>query len=298
TFTFSASSQGAGGMMVFRGTDLTSPLEASSGSSSPAGTAQTCNIGGKNSTIDPMQAPYLGSPGTQYLPTAGAMLVGFFSNGQDKTNITPPPLITTTLTCTQDTAGAPAWTETIQQKSGGGGAGFTLEGSYQPTLCGASGANCTGTRTAYATNNTTSADIAQMLALRPPQVLNHYYVTNNATGVNCQAENVTITAHDSSHNPVIMSAGSTITVTAQYVAGAAAAIAETGRSSAAADRLAVARRITVWPHTPSRAAPVAWCSRSRIPGCRRCVSWLPTVLLPVRAARPAPTPAMPRTCHS
>ncbi|HEX7954627.1 MAG TPA: hypothetical protein VF523_16300, partial [Burkholderiales bacterium] len=33
TFTFSASSQGADGMMVFRGTDLTSPIEASSGSS-------------------------------------------------------------------------------------------------------------------------------------------------------------------------------------------------------------------------------------------------------------------------
>ena len=220
TFVFSASSQGAGGMMVFSGVDLVSPIEASSGSSSPAGAAQTCNIAGANKTIDPMQAPYLGSPGAQYLPSQGALLVGFFSNGQDKTNITPPPLITTTAACTQDAAGTPAWTETIQQKSGGGGGGFTLEGSYQPTLCSLSGVNCTGTRTAYATNNTGSADIAQMFALRPLGVINHYYVTNSATGVNCQAENVTITAHDSTHNPVVLGAGAVITVTAQFVSGA------------------------------------------------------------------------------
>jgi hypothetical protein len=37
TFTFSGSSQGSGGMTVFRGVDLISPIEANSGSSFPAG---------------------------------------------------------------------------------------------------------------------------------------------------------------------------------------------------------------------------------------------------------------------
>ena len=47
----------------------------------------------------------------------------------------------------------------------------------------------------------------------------HYQISHSGTGINCQPENVTITAHDASHAPV--AAGSTITVTARRVGGAA-----------------------------------------------------------------------------
>lgn len=50
--------------------------------------------------------------------------------------------------------------------------------------------------------------------------VNHYFVSNAATGVNCAAENVTIAAHNSAHSAAV-AAGRTITVTAARVAGAA-----------------------------------------------------------------------------
>ncbi len=214
-------SEGAAGMLVFRGVDLSNPIEATSGATYGFGDAEECVIGGKKDKIDPIQAPRLQNPdGTQYLASAGAMLVGLFSSGQDGTKVTEPPLVTTTPSCTQDPLGTPSWVETIQQKSGGGGKGFTLEGSYQPTVCGAGGAGCTGTRTAYATNNQKNASIAQLFALRPRVLLDHYRVQNNAAGVNCQAESITVSAHDAGHNPVVLNTSTTITLTAAYVSGA------------------------------------------------------------------------------
>ena len=50
--------------------------------------------------------------------------------------------------------------------------------------------------------------------------VDHYYVQNAATGVNCQAENITITAHDAAHDPV-NAEGNLITITAVRVAGTA-----------------------------------------------------------------------------
>ena len=52
-------------------------------------------------------------------------------------------------------------------------------------------------------------------------IVDHYALTHNTTGVNCQAENVTIAAHDSSHTAVSMTNSTTITVTATRTAGAA-----------------------------------------------------------------------------
>ncbi|MFN0038588.1 MAG: hypothetical protein ACKVP2_03655, partial [Burkholderiales bacterium] len=84
-------------------------------------------------------------------------------------------------------------------------------------------AGLTGTRTAtYLTPGTPANDtgVTHLLALRPAANINHYRVQNNATGVNCQAENVTITAHNAAHTATAAT-GRTITVTAVRVSGAA-----------------------------------------------------------------------------
>lgn len=53
-----------------------------------------------------------------------------------------------------------------------------------------------------------------------PSSVDHYHVQNVATAINCQPENITITAHDVAHQPV-SAAARTIVVTAARVAGAA-----------------------------------------------------------------------------
>ena len=55
-----------------------------------------------------------------------------------------------------------------------------------------------------------------------PCAVDHYSLTHAIAGVNCQAENVTVTAHDASHIAVTLNNATTITVTAQFVAGAGA----------------------------------------------------------------------------
>ncbi|MCC7546774.1 MAG: LamG domain-containing protein [Burkholderiales bacterium] len=54
----------------------------------------------------------------------------------------------------------------------------------------------------------------------PCASVDHYRVQNNASGVNCQAEPVTITPHDAAHAAQTLNSSTTITVTAQYVSGA------------------------------------------------------------------------------
>ncbi len=54
----------------------------------------------------------------------------------------------------------------------------------------------------------------------PCAAVDHYRVQNNASGINCQAESVTITPHDAAHVAQTLNSSTTITVTAQYVAGA------------------------------------------------------------------------------
>jgi MSHA biogenesis protein MshQ len=55
---------------------------------------------------------------------------------------------------------------------------------------------------------------------RPCLLIDHYRVQNNASGVNCQAEPVTITAHTVAH-AATSADGQTITITANRVSGAA-----------------------------------------------------------------------------
>ncbi len=55
--------------------------------------------------------------------------------------------------------------------------------------------------------------IAQdMNTARPCIVKDHYALSHSGTGVNCQAEPVTVTAHDAAHNPVTLTSATTITL--------------------------------------------------------------------------------------
>jgi len=67
----------------------------------------------------------------------------------------------------------------------------------------------------------TQAELEQVRTWSAPcAAVDHYRVQNNASGVNCQAESVTITPHDAAHAALTLNASTTITVTAQYVSGA------------------------------------------------------------------------------
>lgn len=98
--------------------------------------------------------------------------------------------------------------------------GMTMEMSYVAQAA----AGATGNKTATGASTGSDEDgIAALIALRTASTgPNHYRVQNNATGVNCQAENITITAHDASHNAVTLTNSTTITVTAVRVSGAGA----------------------------------------------------------------------------
>jgi Concanavalin A-like lectin/glucanases superfamily len=68
----------------------------------------------------------------------------------------------------------------------------------------------------------TQSEVDAIRTSNVPCAVDHYRVQNNATGVNCQAETVTVTAHDASHNAVNLNNATTITVTAAFVSGAGA----------------------------------------------------------------------------
>lgn len=55
--------------------------------------------------------------------------------------------------------------------------------------------------------------IAQdMNTARPCIVKDHYALSHSGTGVNCQAEPVTVTAHDAAHSPIVLTSATTITL--------------------------------------------------------------------------------------
>jgi len=66
----------------------------------------------------------------------------------------------------------------------------------------------------------TAAELEQVRTYSAPcAAIDHYRVQNNASGINCQAESVTITPHDAAHAAQTLNSSTTITVTSQFVSG-------------------------------------------------------------------------------
>jgi MSHA biogenesis protein MshQ len=83
----------------------------------------------------------------------------------------------------------------------------------------------------------TQSEVDAIRTSNMPCAVDHYRIQNNASGVNCQAETVTVTAHDALHNPISMNSATTISLTHRSVRVRVAPVAGAiGRSSPAAAR--------------------------------------------------------------
>jgi hypothetical protein len=185
TWTFSGTIGGAvGGMLSFSGVDTGVPIDQSGQNATGSGFSH--NAASITTTAD------------------NAMLVSAHAFTSSTSDFTPPAGMTEVVDATS----------LARPNALGVGMEVNIE---QRGLAGA-----TGNR--MATANATGIDAgyggALLIALRPAAGVNHYRVQNNATGVNCQAEHITITAHDATHNAVSVNNTRTITVTAQFVSGA------------------------------------------------------------------------------
>ena len=183
SFAPSAISGAAGGILSFSGVDLGNPVDAEGGNTTPSGFVHAAN--GITSTV------------------ANTMLVSAHEFASS-TTFTPPAGMTEAV----DRASLPVPNTP----------GIALEMNYQAQA--AAGATGAKSATAASTGTDASFGAAHLLALRPFTGPNHYQVTHATTGVNCQAENITIVPHSASHAPVTLNSSTTITVTAQYVSGA------------------------------------------------------------------------------
>ena len=171
----------AGGILSFSGVDTANPIVASADQTTASGSAHA--------------APNINT-GT----VTNTMLVSTHSNNSSGTWTRPPG-----MTEAVDVASLAVPDDL----------GITLEMNYEIRAA----AGATGTRTATLSNPPTAdTGATHMLVLRP-LAIDHYRVQNNASGVNCQAESVTITAHDSLHSAVTLTSSTTITVTAAFVSG-------------------------------------------------------------------------------
>jgi len=55
--------------------------------------------------------------------------------------------------------------------------------------------------------------ICAALPIDPYTLIDHYHIDHNGTGVTCEAETVTVTAHDASHNPVTVNSNTSLSLT-------------------------------------------------------------------------------------
>ena len=183
TFSSPASVGGAvGGILSFSGVSTSAPINIDGANITPAGTAHTAN--GVTTTV------------------ADTMLISAHEFPSSSTFTAP-----TGMTEAVDVQALPPLDQL----------GQSMEMSYVAQAA----VGATGNKTANAVSTgTDNGGTAALIALSSFVAPNHYRVQNAAAGVNCQAENITITSHDASHNPVSLSNSTTITVTAAYVSGA------------------------------------------------------------------------------
>lgn len=166
----------AGGMLRFSGVDSASPIVAEAGQATPSGTAHT--------------APSITTtvPDTMLVSSHSANSAAFW---------TPPAGMTERVD-----AASLAVPNNL---------GISLEVNTEPFAP----VGATGTRTAsWAPPPAADTGATHMLALRPLPALTHYAISfpGGATAVTCDPHQVTITGHDSSHNPVAPPAGTVLTL--------------------------------------------------------------------------------------
>ncbi|MGD8476027.1 MAG: hypothetical protein PVH05_05530 [Burkholderiales bacterium] len=178
-----SSERAVAAMLVYRGVSAVNPIDVSGGQTTVS--SKTITAPSVNaSSVDPLLVLAFGiaSPGTNIAVPGGGS------------------------------------TRRVEGLSAGSGSnGLTLDVVDRPMT----GTGATGAFTGNA--NKTADNIGQIIVIRPePSAINHYFVANNASGVNCQPETITITAHDLVHLPISAESRS-ISITAQRVAGAAGA---------------------------------------------------------------------------
>ena len=176
-----SSNRAVAAMLVYRGADGLNPIDVSGGQSSASGKLITTSSVVATST-DPL-------------------LVQAFGIAAAGSHTTVPG------------GGLSRRVEGLE--AGAGSNGLTVDIVDKP-MSGAGAISAFNGNTNKAAGNT-----GQIIVIRPGAFgIDHYHVANNATGVNCQPETITITAHDPVHVPVSAAARS-ISISANRVAGAA-----------------------------------------------------------------------------
>lgn len=168
----------AGGILSFSGVDTASPVNAEGGNTT--GNSYTHTANAITTTV------------------ANAMLVSTHSYLSADAWDTPPA----------------GMTEAVDQSSppSSQAVGITLEMNYVAQAT-AGGTNNKSAVSSASGGPGTDYGAAHLLALKPAtSTFDHFMLSHGGTGVNCQAENVTFTAHDTSHALTTLSSGTIITL--------------------------------------------------------------------------------------
>ena len=179
-FNFSSSQRAAGGIVTYRGVDPTNPIDASSSAS---------NTGTLSITIP---AATTVSNNTQ--------VMAFFSAANGGTTVTSVDYGTSSNAIT--------YNELYDINTTAGTAGAEVQVSEITPIQAAPGS----TDSIIVSIGTAAAHVGVIMALRPSSTINHFVVSHSGSGVNCQAENITFTAHDANHVPISMSGGTVISI--------------------------------------------------------------------------------------
>ena len=176
-FEFNGSNRSAGAIVVFRGVDATSPIDAWASQPNPLGATMTA----------PAVTP----------ASANTMLLALYAGNQGNTPTTPPT----------------GMAEVLDVSSGAGPNGVMLAAAYATH---AAAATDTGARVATSSDVVSSVGVLIALRSGAAAGPNHYQLSLAASGIACAASTVTVTAcADASSpctNPSTTLAGRTVTL--------------------------------------------------------------------------------------
>src|SRR5258706_1681843 len=159
TWTFQSSARSAGLIMAFSGVSSSTPIVASASQANSPSTTYT--------------APSV-TPGV-----ANTLLVALYADNNGNGSINTPAGITSAF---------------VGATTGAGPNGIVIGGFYKPLVA------STATGTIQSTGNSADRNLGAALALQPATLApNHFAISHSGTGVNCQPEPVTVTAHTSAH---------------------------------------------------------------------------------------------------